>query len=375
MNCSILSIGENNFVSNQDDLEKFAKKNQIKIDFIYESSLEKAYEHLFSGSIGLILLDDRVEGFLEAITMIKQEELTRHTIIAVALFSDKSLESRKKILEAGADQTITNEEIEAGLLVSLMRPLIINVALMDEQREKAAGLQEKTINDFIMLDLIKAYIPKTIWKVALECAHLQKIELPGEERELTIVFGDIKSFTRMSQHLTPKELIQSLNTVYEVVTRHIYEHNGDVDKFIGDAFFGIFESPTDAVRSMVLIQKELEVLNKKREEKGLYAFQFRIGVHTGPVIRGNVGGHNRYDNTLIGNSVNTASRLEHIAPVGEILISEDTRKRAKLKIPMEYQGKELLRGQESETTFYNVYSFLKDNEEFLSSGKKVSIKD
>jgi len=108
-------------------------------------------------------------------------------------------------------------------------------------------------------------------------------------------------------------------------------------------------------------------MNEARIQEGLPAIRFRIGIHTGPVIRGNVGGNMRFDNTLIGDTVNMASRLEEIAEAGGILISEETMKAAGLSIPQEYQDCVQLRGRDVQDSVYNVYDYLVS----LSSTKKA----
>lgn len=373
MESSILYVGNRQILDWFLSVRAFTDNLDLKVDIISETSIDDGYNHLFTTQIGIFIIDSDVEGAGEAVSMIKAEEMVCHTPILVINVDDSS-ETSKEFFLLGADQVISLKQIDEDFFFPVIRPLILTHLLITEKIEKNSGFQEKAISDFILLDLVKAYIPKTIWKVAQECAHMQKIKLPEEEREQTIVFGDIKGFTKMSQHLPPKTVIATLNEVYEVVTRHIYEHNGDVDKFVGDAFFGIFDSPTDAVRSMVLIQKELDAINQQRESCGTWGIQFRIGINTGPVIRGNVGGNNRFDNTLIGDTVNTASRLEQISPVGDVVISDVTRKLVGLDIPEEFSWTELLRGRDCEIKVFKVYEMLKDNKSFLeckSDSKKT----
>lgn len=364
MDFYILYIGKLVLSQWTQELYSFGEARDMKIELINEDTLEGAYNHLFSGKIGLIIIDSDLEEADEFITMVKNEVVLRHISILVIL-PEYNIDVVKKILLNGADRVITMDKIEEGMFFPVIRPIIMSSILTSEKISRTSELQDKAITNFIMLDLIKDYIPKTIWKVAQKYAHLQKLTLPGEEREATVVFGDIKGFTKISQHLTPKEVIANLNAVYEVVTRYIYMCNGDVDKFIGDAFFGIFDFASDAVRSMVLIQKELQQLNAKRKKEGLDEINFRIGVHTGLVIRGNVGGHHRYDNTLIGDTINTASRLEHISPCGDVSISDDTRIKLELEIPADCMFTTRLRGRDCDIQYYTVYNFLKDNKDFL----------
>jgi class 3 adenylate cyclase len=99
-------------------------------------------------------------------------------------------------------------------------------------------------------------------------------------------------------------------------------------------------------------------MNAREIQEGRRPIQFRIGIHTGPVIRGNVGGNHRYDNTLIGDTVNMASRLESLAPAGGIIISEETRKKARLSIPQSSLRRERLRGRDVEDTIYEVFQHM-----------------
>jgi adenylate cyclase len=264
----------------------------------------------------------------------------------------------KDVFLCGADNCIARDECEE-LLSYKLRPLLINNVLNSELVGKLSILQEQAIHDFILQDIIKKYVPQELYKQADVYAHEQKILIPEQELELTIVFGDIKDFTRISQHLDPSEVISNLNNVFEIVTRHVYETNGDVDKFIGDAFFGVFQKAKDAVNACVKIQDEVAKLNSRRKKEKLDPIQFRFGIHTGPIIRGNVGGNERFDNTMIGDTVNTASRLESVCEPGEILISDLTREKAGLKIPKERHIKKQLRGREGEETLYYVYEYLK----------------
>jgi class 3 adenylate cyclase len=178
--------------------------------------------------------------------------------------------------------------------------------------------------------------------------------------ELTIAFGDIREFTRMSQYLAPMDVILNLNSVFEIVTKVIYEHNGDIDKFIGDAFLAVFRNAREAVVAMVRVQKEMELLNSLRRDEQRPEILFRIGVHTGPIIRGNVGGNNRFDNTLIGDTVNTASRLENLSKAGDILISQTTMLKAELDIHPDNQARVRLKGKDREEIVYQVYPLLRD---------------
>jgi class 3 adenylate cyclase len=344
-----------------DELNQYMNEQNLgDFSIIREDNIESAYDHLFKAELSLVIGDITLEGGKEALQMIKTEEMSKHIPIAVLIGSEDD-QTICKAYQAGADAVITDLDIEKNRLPYICRPLVMNNQLLCRNINKLSGLQDKAINDFILLDLIKAYIPKTIWEIALDCAHQQKMYIAEEETEKTIVFGDIIGFTKMTQHIDPKKVIATLNEAYNIVTEIIYKYKGDIDKFVGDAFIGIFDDPSAAVKSSIEIQKKIAELNQQREAEQKVPIRFRIGINTGPVIRGNVGGNQRYDNTLIGDAVNTASRFEHIAPEGDIVISESTKIKAGLTIPAEHRHTTTLRGKDTVDIYYTVFEYLKEN--------------
>ncbi len=340
--------------------EKLAEalaKDAIKEFYVRQvGSMEEAEPFLYESRVCLIIADSRIAGILDTLSQIKGDEMMRYIPI-VLITPDHDPEEMRKAYSLGVD-TVIHPETVAALLPALVKPLIRGFLFYEELLQKTAELHEASIHDFILVDLIKDYIPRTIWDIAKAYAHLQKITIPEEETELTVVFADIKGFTEMTQHMPPRDVIKTLNTVFDVATRIIYKAGGDIDKFIGDAFFAVYKDARTAVDSMVQLQRELKAMNALFAFEGKPVIQFRIGIHTGSVIRGNVGGNNRFDNTLIGDTINMASRLEHIAPAGGVLISEETMKKAGLSIPQKYARKEKLRGRDVEDTIYEVFEHL-----------------
>lgn len=336
-------------------LDSLAAKELGAFEALPTSSVEEAEPLFFEREIYLIIADAQVEGVEEILGELKQDEMFSH-IPVLLILEERSGEGIKAALDAGFDAVLGRDEVKE-LLPHTALPLIRNHRYNGEMLEKISDLQEKAIRDFILLDLIKDYIPRTIWNIAKEYAHEQRIRIPEEETVLTIAFGDIKNFTPRTQHMEPKAVISYLNEAFDVVSRLVYDHQGDIDKYIGDAFLAVFRTPIRGVTSMLAIQGELERMNLERKEED--QILFRIGIHTGPIIRGNVGGNDRYDNTLIGDTVNTAARLEQIAPAGGILISEATRSQIGIELPEEYGRTESLKGREGEIRVWEIYDYLK----------------
>ena len=139
------------------------------------------------------------------------------------------------------------------------------------------------------------------------------IELGGEEREVTILFTDIREFTRMANASTPNKTLNFLNGYFEVVTEQIEAHGGIVDKYIGDSVMAIFGAPVTypdhasrAVSAALAIHKALRKFNQSRKTD----IRTGIGIHTGQVTMGNIGCSFRLNYTAIGDGVNLASRIE-----------------------------------------------------------------
>lgn len=176
----------------------------------------------------------------------------------------------------------------------------------------------------------------------------------GENKRLCILFSDIRSFTSYSESRSPEEVVARLNEYFEVMSRVVSSNGGIVDKFLGDglmAFFGAFEHaehPSAAgVRAAMNMLEELEILNRKWQEQGQVPFKIGIGLHTGTVKVGNIGSRNKTEYTVIGDAVNTASRLQDKTKLLQesIVISEAVYHDLSAEIIAEDKGIEEIRGR------------------------------
>ncbi len=360
MGLEVLYVGRHDLKKWTKSIREFEKNQNTQINLLSETSIELAYNHLFSQRVGLVVIDadfeiDMLSDFIATI----KNDVALHHIFVMVITPHSNKKETKKMLQLGADKVVSVDRISDTISFLSLRPLLLNALVMSEKINRATNLQDEAVTDYIMLDLIKDYVPQTIWKTAQKCADIQRLVLPEEEKEATVVFGDIVGFTRMSENMSPKDVISTLNEAFEVVTRHVYENNGDIDKFIGDAFFAVFDSAENAARCMYFIQKELERMNEYKSIKDIQEIHFRISIHTGPDIRGNVGGHNRYDNTLIGDTVNTASRLEQLCPPSEIVISDRVRELLLIDIPDALRYTVTPKGKNTEIVYYTVYEHFK----------------
>lgn len=176
------------------------------------------------------------------------------------------------------------------------------------------------------------YVAKEVAEVILD----GDVNLGGEKRTATVLFTDIRRFTNLSERLSPEEVVNFLNEYFEVMVSCVTECGGIVDKFIGDAILCVFGAPVkgesisaDALSAMNCAKKmreKLLILNAKRTKKGLLEIQMGIGVHTGPLVAGNIGTTERMEYTVIGDTVNLCSRLEQMTKSLKraVLVSETT---------------------------------------------------
>ncbi|XZO04208.1 MAG: ATP-binding protein [Microcoleus sp.] len=147
----------------------------------------------------------------------------------------------------------------------------------------------------------------------------------NKERKMTVLFADIRSFTVLSEQMTPTENFAFINNYLGRVSPAIRKNNGFIDKYIGDAVMALFPTfPDDGVRAAIEMQKEVNVYNQQRQESGLAPISIGIGLHVGNLMLGTIGERERMESTVIADAVNLASRLEGLTKVygSGILVSD-----------------------------------------------------
>lgn len=131
------------------------------------------------------------------------------------------------------------------------------------------------------------------------------------QRMMTVLFSDIRSFTTLSEGMTPSEIFAFLNRYLHQAEPIVSENGGFIDKYIGDAIMGLFPaSADDALKAAIELQHEVRVFNRKVEDEGLPRLAIGVGLHTGELMLGTIGGRHRMETTVIADAVNAASRLE-----------------------------------------------------------------
>jgi PAS domain S-box-containing protein len=173
--------------------------------------------------------------------------------------------------------------------------------------------------------LIKRYVSTTTFdEIQQRIRNETDLNIP-RILDMSILYLDIVNFTGFTENSNPQDVVEMLNDLFgvcEVITR---ENLGDIDKFIGDALMAVFADANDAVRAAgKILNHGLLIMNEIRKKQGLTEIGIRIGINSGPVLQGDIGALDRKDLTVIGDTVNVASRVEKQAPCNRLLISDAT---------------------------------------------------
>ena len=220
-------------------------------------------------------------------------------------------------------------------LLSKSRNTIVNfsVAPLTDQKGDHLGAvvaiediteQSKIKNTF------KRYVSKSVVDQLLD--DDQKLNLGGEERDVTVLFSDIRGFTAMSEKMTPKEVVRTLNSYFSEMIDIIFKYDGTLDKIVGDELMVVFGAPISrdddaerAVKTAVGMVEALRKFNEKREKQNKVPINAGIGINKGKVISGNIGSKDQMDYTVIGDTVNLGARLCSFAGPLKIIISQSVK--------------------------------------------------
>ncbi|MAF91550.1 MAG: hypothetical protein CL674_09780 [Bdellovibrionaceae bacterium] len=198
-------------------------------------------------------------------------------------------------------------------------------ALSEAFSDMASGLKER--------DKIKTAFGKFHSKEVAQKLLSGEIKLGGERKQATVFFSDIRGFTAMSENMSPDEVVAMLNEYMTEMVRIIFKWEGVVDKYIGDAIMAVWGVPEvkaedsyNAVRACLEMREFMNKFNKEKSSEGKPKLGVGIGLHSGEVLAGNIGSEERLEYTIIGDTVNQASRIEgaNKAVSSDILISAET---------------------------------------------------
>ncbi|MDD5094257.1 MAG: adenylate/guanylate cyclase domain-containing protein [Dehalococcoidia bacterium] len=246
---------------------------------------------------------------------------------------------------------------DKGHILNLLYPLSMLPVLLVSSIVCIILIQQS--DDRFVKDLFGRYVSPQVAKEILTMADSSELKLGGETREVSVLFADIRGFTEMSERMSPGEVVGMLNTFLPVVIEKVLENGGMVNKFAGDNIMAVWNAPqsqSDHARLAVKAAWEAQqaVAALSQADPSLPKAQFGIGINSGKVLAGNVGSPGRVEYTVIGDSVNLASRICSVAPGGEVWIGPDTYQQAKEFLEVEAKAPQTLKGKAERVTLYHV---------------------
>ena len=345
---------------------------------------------------GVILLVDEETNTLVPHTIRQREggSVPKHEILLSSSIVNAALRERASVLSSDAlvDPRFSGQQsiIAQGIRGAMCVPMIAHDKVLGimhlDSRERVGAFKEKD------LQLLKAIANQTA--IAIENVRLIRqveqeaqtrgqlsrflpphvveemvqgggrvIQKGGRELEASVVFCDIRGFTRLSESVGPQEVVDLLNEYFERLVEVVFRRHGVLDKFIGDALMAswgtidggdVADSAFSSVAAAIELRDAIRRLNVEREEQGRAPVPMGVGVNTGRLVAGYMGAKRRLEFTVIGDTVNTASRICGIAEGDQVLISEETYRYVHDRIEARYLGTRQVKGREQIVGVYEA---------------------
>jgi adenylate cyclase len=208
-------------------------------------------------------------------------------------------------------------------------------------------------------ELFGRYVSPQVAKEILGLADNGQLRLGGETREVTILFADMRNFTKLSERMSPDAIVSMLNTHLSIMIDKVLQSRGMVNKFAGDNIMAVWNAPESepeharlAVKAALEAQQAIALLTQS--DLSLPGVQFGIGINTGKALAGNVGSAGRAEYTVIGDSVNLAARICGVTPGSEVWIGPETYRQAKDHLEAEELEPQTFKGKTEQVVVYRV---------------------
>jgi class 3 adenylate cyclase len=299
----------------------------------------------------LILLDVNLPGMtgFEVCAFLKADpDLVNIPVMMLTAMAE--IDNRVQGLGLGADDYITKP----------FNPRELTARIDARLRVKQASDELRATRDQVLRTFEHYVAPSVVEQLVRDPT---RVALGGDMHEVTAFFADLRGFTTVAEHIDPTQLFAVLNGYLSVVTDAVIENRGTLDKFLGDGIMALFnvplEQPDHPLRAVTAaLTAQQQVVRYHETLRPELRLQFRIGIHTGDALVGNVGTSRLRNYTAIGDTINTASRIEEEAQGGQVLISESTYNRVRDQVRARELGARVLKGREHPISIYEVCEVL-----------------
>lgn len=245
---------------------------------------------------------------------------------------------------------------------AVMLLIVLHAFLLSRRTAQAQALIEQQTHTLLRLNAAYyRFVPKEFLRL-LGKDDILAVRIGDQvQREMTVLFADVRGFTALSERMTPQENFAFVNRLLGRIGPLIREHHGFIDKYLGDGIMALFPTrPGDAVQAALEMCQALKVLNRDRLERGEPEIRIGVGIHTGSIMLGTVGEPERMDGTVISDVVNTAARLESLTKQHgvTVLISEQVVAALdpQLKANARILGRVLPKGKAQPVTIYEFFA-------------------
>ena len=243
-----------------------------------------------------------------------------HSVMAAPIVGRKGLLGLIYVDQQDVRQTFSADDLDLLNAVAVQTGIALDTVRTHEALQREAKAREK----------YERFLPQQLVDDVMLDPH-REITPGGTRRTITVLFADLRGFTTLSEANPPEMVVGLLNRFFTLMSEVIFKHGGTLDKYIGDGVLALFGAPyaterdaVKAVRAAIDMQRAVQQFNRELAAAGQPDIGVGIGINTGSAIVGFIGSDTRLDYTAIGDTVNTAARLEQRAKAGQIIISEHT---------------------------------------------------
>ena len=295
----------------------------------------------------LVILDINMPGMtgFDVCAHIKaQEDLASIPVLMLTALDE--VEARIKGLRLGADDYLT-KPFNPRELIARVSTRLRAKQVSDELRAAQQQIRS-TFERYVAAEVVEQLL-----------ADPSQVALGGRLQEITVLFADLQGFSTLSENMNPEVVIAVLNRYLKLIAQVIKDHGGTIDKYLGDGLMALFNTPLPqhdhalrAVTAAISVHQQLEAFHQGFEPNTRLGVNF--GIHTGPAVVGNVGTDELMNFTAIGDTVNTASRIQGLSHDNKVLISQATYNQVKDDVVVRELGPHQVKGREEPVQLYEV---------------------
>ena len=368
------------------DYEKLRVAHELQRDLGLELHLERIFQHILARTFELLDCDraviltpddhgnmiirasktrNKTDRIIVSSTILKHVQDEKVAIISSDALTDERFAGAESVILQNIRSAMTVPILYEKQLLGIMMIdsaatvkaytekdllLFVNIANQTAQFIKIAEMARQIENEARTRERFQRLLSPALAEMVV--SGKLKVEKGGQNRTATVLFADIRGFTTICEHMPAADVLQMLNEYFELLVEAAFRYEGTVDKFVGDQIMVVWGAPVShpddpirAVRAALDMQKAVAAYSIARRSKGQPEIKIGIGINTGELVAGYIGSTQTMSYSVIGDEVNTASRLCAAAGAGEILLSENTFVRARghfevdKLVPVKVKGK------------------------------------